>query len=84
MPLPEEVASSLDDDVDDFLAEAGIPLRPRGYRWYLLAPSALRGRDTSNYVNEWISTHRPDVRMPRETRAAIEGALDDLYRPGRR
>jgi hypothetical protein len=37
-PVPPEERAEVDDDVDAYLSELGIPPRPRGFRWFVRVP----------------------------------------------
>ncbi|WP_255375908.1 DUF5956 family protein [Saccharomonospora sp. CUA-673] len=72
----------IEEDVNGFLAEAGIPARPRGYVWFLASPP----------VGSWASLWRViadneraiPFRAPAagETSVAIESAVRRLYNVG--
>ena len=36
--LTEADLDSIDDDIDSYLADAGLPPRPRGYDWFIRRP----------------------------------------------
>lgn len=47
----------VDDSVDEYLVDAGIPSRPRGYRWFIRVPDAYGSArtfrdDVDNAINE--------------------------------
>lgn len=43
----------IDEDIEDYLADAGVPAPPRGYRWYQRLP---HGRATLDDVHAEINT----------------------------
>ncbi|MCD4536554.1 DUF5956 family protein [Nocardioides sp. cx-169] len=49
-PRTPQEQSDVDDDLDDLLAEAGAPPRPRGRRWFVRLPP---DRDLKASLNEW-------------------------------
>ncbi|WP_338112569.1 DUF5956 family protein [Paenarthrobacter ilicis] len=45
--------SLIDDDIDEYLAEAGIPPRPRGFDWYIQRPSIVGVDDEAFWAEIW-------------------------------
>ncbi|PWK91191.1 hypothetical protein C8D88_1011224 [Lentzea atacamensis] len=43
VPRTEEDQDVIEESVNDYLAEAGIPPRPRGFAWYLKVPPTRSG-----------------------------------------
>ena len=43
--LTEADLASIDDDIDTYLADAGLPPRPRGYDWFIRPPVNAEGED---------------------------------------
>ncbi|MDF2897756.1 MAG: hypothetical protein K0Q46_4542 [Rhodococcus erythropolis] len=41
-PFTEEDLRTVNDDVNSYLAEAGVRLQPRGYTWHVLVPESIR------------------------------------------
>lgn len=54
--LTEAGLSSIDDDIDVYLAEAGIPPRPRGFDWYIRRPFNYDLDDDAFWGVVWAST----------------------------
>lgn len=42
----------IDDSIDEYLADAPLPPRPRGFDWYLKLPEGLSLRDINSALNE--------------------------------
>lgn len=41
-PLTEDDLADIDESVNAYLAEAGLPARPRGYDWFCATPPSLQ------------------------------------------
>ncbi|MFK0039709.1 DUF5956 family protein [Paenarthrobacter sp. NPDC090517] len=54
--LTEADLSSIDDDIDAYLAEAGIPPRPRGFDWFIRRPSNDDLDDETFWGAVWAAT----------------------------
>ena len=73
--------AEIDDDADAYLKDAGVPARPRGFRWFLRFPPRCADEDEF-----WTSLHSaldrdaPEARSPLEIRNAIEGIVEELFR----
>lgn len=72
----------IDDGVNGFLAEAGLPPRPRGYVWFLAAPQ------TGAWTSLWRVIADNERAIPSraptagEAAAAIDSAVRRLYTVG--
>ncbi|OZD67963.1 hypothetical protein CH272_00530 [Rhodococcus sp. 05-340-1] len=57
-PFTEADLRMVNDDVNSYLADAGVRLQPRGYKWHVLVPENIRdGRALDNAMrekNQWI------------------------------
>ena len=51
LPLSEQDVREIHDDEDAYLADCGIPPRPRGYRWFQRLPHGLTSGDVLEAVN---------------------------------
>lgn len=81
--LTDADLESIDDDIDSYLAEAGLPPRPRGFDWYLRPPGAAAASPDGFWAAVWEATTAglPDDRLhPSQLRVAAAAALDRLYR----
>jgi hypothetical protein len=54
--LTEADMSSIDDDIDVYLAEADIPPRPRGFDWYIRRPFNYDLDDETFWSFVWAAT----------------------------
>jgi hypothetical protein len=72
---------SIDDDIDSYLAEAGVPLRPRGFAWFIRSPWEVHGDDEfwrafTGSVYEQLTAQEP---TPRDIAAAAAIVTDKFY-----
>jgi hypothetical protein len=72
---------SVDDDIDSYLADAGVPLRPRGFAWFIRSPLEVHGDDEfwsafTGAVYEQLTAQAP---TPREIAAAAASVMDGFY-----
>ncbi|MFF1553336.1 DUF5956 family protein [Rhodococcus erythropolis] len=52
-PYTEEDLRTVNDDVNSYLAEAGVRLQPRGYTWHVLVPESIRdGEELESALRE--------------------------------
>lgn len=52
-PYTEEDLRRVNDDVNSYLAEAGVRLQPRGYKWHVLVPENIRdGEELEHALRE--------------------------------
>jgi hypothetical protein len=73
---------SIDNDIDSYLTDAGVPLPPHGFRWFIRNPAGVRGDDEfwsafNGAVYEQVSTQAP---TPREIASAAAIVMDGFYR----
>lgn len=54
--LTEADLSSIDDDIDSYLDEAGIPPRPRGFDWFIRRPTNDDTDDETFWGAVWAAT----------------------------
>jgi hypothetical protein len=81
--LTEADLSSVDDDIDVYLAEAGIPSRPRGFDWFIRRPSNNDLDDETFWGVVWAATTEslPDDGLRPSTMAGrAEEAMASFYR----
>jgi hypothetical protein len=78
--LSDEDLASIDDDIDLYLAAAGVPPLPRGYAWFIRRPAQC---DTDaafwSAINQGVQETAPDAVEPLELRLVIDGVLRALY-----
>ncbi|WP_223917556.1 DUF5956 family protein [Arthrobacter sp. NicSoilC12] len=82
-PFTEGDRQVVDDSVDAYLADAGIPARPRGYRWFIRVPDTYESahafhRDVHRALN---SVTPPSPAHPANWRTVIERVIAELYSP---
>ena len=53
----------IEDDIDEYLSDSGLPSRPRGYRWFLRLPAGVM--DDQDF---WSRLNKADSKMPRTNR----------------
>ena len=67
----------VNDDVNSYLAEAGVRLQPRGYKWHVLVPESVRDGEELEYAlrekNQYIE--------PAEVLRAIERSYESTGQP---
>jgi Family of unknown function (DUF5956) len=70
----------IDGFIDEHLAAADVPPRPRGYEWFLRPPprpSSLQSLHED--LNEFIRQHSPQASHPQELCALVKAFLHRLY-----
>lgn len=81
--LTDADLESIDDDIDSYLAEAGLPPRPRGFDWYLRPPGAAAAGPDAFWAAVWEAATAGlphDGLHPSRLRVAAVAALERLYR----
>ncbi len=82
--ITEAEIAEIEDDIDDYLSELGLPSRPRDYRWFLRLPSGVT--DEQDF---WSRLNEADFKMPHMNRdlkreaANLGATIKDLYPPSR-
>jgi hypothetical protein len=75
-PFTEEDLRMVNDGVNSYLADAGVRLQPRGYKWHVLVPETIRDGDELEYAlrekNNWIE--------PAEVLKAIRRLYESLLK----
>lgn len=73
---PRTVAEQaiVDDDIDSYLANAGLPPRPRRYTWYLLLP----GRTSAARLLKAINTEENALGKRSTAAADIHAAMETV------
>ncbi len=66
----------VDDDIDEYLHFAGIPPRPRGFRWFVEIPEGLTPDDLWGTINREVSD---SAIHPAEILADVRTTLSRLY-----
>lgn len=71
---------SIDDDIDSYLADAGLPPRPRGYDWFIRRPA--NANQDSFWGAAWAAATaalRPDDVRPSTLKGPAQEALTHMY-----
>ncbi|OZF39757.1 hypothetical protein CH294_05880 [Rhodococcus sp. 14-2483-1-1] len=75
-PWTDDDVKAENDDISSYLAEAGVRLRPHGYRWYVLVPGYIEDGEALESAlreeNKYID--------PAEVYAAIEELYERLLK----
>lgn len=70
----------IEDGINPYLEEAGVPPRPRGYTWFIrVAPPGLTAEEFLERVNSAVLNAPPEVVMPRQWRERMEAVLSEVY-----
>jgi len=79
-PWTEEDDNAVDFFVNSYLAEAGIPARPRGYRWFLKRPPSISpGNDAFNQISSAVIKAGGDGSQAAEVVRVAQRILPELY-----
>lgn len=78
--LSDADLGSIDEDIDTYLAAAGVPPVPRGYAWFIRRPGACAS-DQSFWaaINRGMAEVGSEAREPLDHRLALNSVLQDLY-----
>ena len=57
--ITEAEIEEIEDDIDHYLSNSGLPSRPHGYRWFLRLPSGVK--DENDF---WSRLNEADLKMP--------------------
>ena len=70
----------IEDGINPYLEEAGVPPRPRGYTWFIrVTPTGLTAEEFLEQVNSSVLNAPPEVVMPRQWRERMEAVLSEVY-----
>lgn len=81
--LAEADLESIDDDIDSYLADAGLPPRPRGYDWFIRRPPNTDPGEDGFWSAVWAATTATlphDAVQPSMMRGFAKEALTRMYR----
>lgn len=82
-PFTAEDRHAIDTDIDAYLADAGLPRRPRGCRWMIRVPDGLTGGETLAAIDAAILKAAGDMVHPKQLRPVIAEVLQGFYGQGR-
>jgi hypothetical protein len=82
-PFTEDDRQAVDDSVNEYLADAGLPARPPGYRWFIRVPEAYDSahafhHDIHKAINQ---APAPTPAHPANWRPLIERVVAGVYSP---
>ncbi|KXK58089.1 hypothetical protein AWW66_31880 [Micromonospora rosaria] len=69
----------IDDSVNDYLHDAGVPARPTGYRWFLRLPMGISGEQVESTVISAIGQLPADHVRPSQQAPRIREVLEALH-----
>ena len=79
-PLTADDIEGINDDIESYLSDAGIPLPPRRFAWFIrLPPGFHSGDDFWAAFNHEVYERAPEGIHPRDLVAAMAGAMESLY-----
>lgn len=71
---------TIDGFIDEHLAAADLPPRPRGYEWFLRPPpGAVSLQALHEELNEFIRKHSPQASHPQDLCGLVKAFLHRLY-----
>ncbi|MBN3498842.1 hypothetical protein JYA52_15160 [Arthrobacter pascens] len=80
--LSDAELESIDDDIDAYLDDAGLPPRPRGYDWFIRRPQNTGPGDDAFWAAVWSATAAslPHEAMdPSKLKSPARDALARMY-----
>jgi len=79
-PLTTEDIEGIHQDIESYLADAGVPLPPRGFTWFVrLPPSVSSPDDFWETFNGGVYERVPDARYPWQFSIAMAEVMERLY-----
>lgn len=70
----------VEDGINPYLEQAGVPPRPRGYIWFIRVwPPDHTAEEFLQRVNESVLTAPPEVVLPVQWREQMESVLAEVY-----
>jgi hypothetical protein len=69
--------AEVDADINEYLAQAGAPPRPSGYRWFLHVPAGTTNLE--RILNNALDAAEPPPVHPRDIARHLRSALRALY-----
>ena len=71
----------IEDGVNGYLEDAGVPPRPRGYTWFVrVAPAGVDPAAFVASLSESVLEAPPEILMPNQWLARMEEVLAEVYR----
>jgi hypothetical protein len=79
-PLTTHDIEGIHEDIEAYLTEAGVPLPPRGFTWFIrLPPNIDSGQDFWAAFNREVYARAPEGVYPHQLVDAMAGAMKSLY-----
>lgn len=69
--ITEADVQDIEDGIDEYLLDSGLPARPHGYRWFMRLPAVVN--DEQDF---WVRLGEADFRMPHRDRDIIGEAAN--------
>ncbi len=77
-PFTSEDLAVIEDGIDSYLADAGLPPQPHGYRWYLRVPAGWTG-DLLAHIDSLLNPTLSGAPTPADWLHKLRPIMDDLY-----
>ena len=78
-PFTADDLRIMEEAIDSYLAEGGVPPLPRGYRWYLRIPDGLSG-DLLDHLESHLNSRLTGAPKPADWLRELQPIMDDIYR----
>ncbi|WP_415855213.1 DUF5956 family protein [Sinomonas sp. G460-2] len=80
-PLTDRDRATIEDSIDEYLADAGIPPRPQGYRWFLRVPAGCDSPGSFlSTLHQAINSDPPGISsVPRAWNPLIRRVVRGFY-----
>ncbi|MFI6230108.1 DUF5956 family protein [Micromonospora echinospora] len=79
LPRSTEDQQIIDDFINEYLGDAGLPSRPTGWRWFLRLPSGYTGPQIESLVNTGVGRLPADHVRPGQFAPRIRETLQGIY-----
>lgn len=79
-PFTTSDRQAVDEDIESYLADAGVPAPPRGYTWLIRLPETV-GTENQFWqeINKGLAAAAPGAVHPRDISPVVERIVDALY-----
>jgi hypothetical protein len=79
-PLTAEDIEGIHEDIESYLADAGVPLPPRGFVWFIRLPSSVGSSDEFwRTFDGGVYERVPNAVHPRQFSTAMAEVMERLY-----
>lgn len=79
-PLTTEDIDGIHQDIESYLADAGVPLPPRGFVWFIRLPSSFSSpEDFWGTFDGEVHQRAPDAIYPSQLSIAMAEVMERLY-----